>query len=139
MSAPRVEGARCWFVVPRGPYPVGLTVEPGTPCHAPNGVPDHPRCFARSVNGYEVRSKEFRLGLQGYNKNDVDKLLDGVAIALDRDQSPASIIKEANFRNGFRGYQVDEVDQFLKGCLSATHDGVRAVADPSTISAPPQR
>lgn len=39
----------------------------------------------------------------------------------------------------FRGYQVDEVDQFLKGCLSATHDGVRAVADPSTISAPPQR
>jgi DivIVA domain-containing protein len=91
------------------------------------------------VNGYEVRSKQFRLGLRGYNKNDVDMLLDRVAIALDRKQTPAAIVKQANFRIGLRGYQVDEVDQFLKDCISTAQDGERAVADPSTIPSPPQR
>jgi DivIVA domain-containing protein len=74
----------------------------------------------------EVRTRTFTRVMRGYRRREVRRLLERVAVDLDRlrngsgaagpdDQSPltAEQIEEARFQPALGGYEMDEVDKFL--------------------------
>jgi DivIVA domain-containing protein len=63
-----------------------------------------------------LRTVEFRLGSQGYNVDEVDEFLDGLADKLERNgELLFQDVIHDEFRLGLKGYKVDEVDEFLDG------------------------
>ena len=64
---------------------------------------------------YLARTVEFRLGLKGYNVDEVDEFLDALAQKLERGEAlvPEDVTSH-EFRLGLKGYNVDEVDEFLE-------------------------
>jgi DivIVA domain-containing protein len=62
-----------------------------------------------------LRTVMFRLGLKGYNVDEVDAFLDALAAKLHGGEAlfPEDVTSR-EFRLGFKGYNVDEVDAFLE-------------------------
>jgi DivIVA domain-containing protein len=83
------------------------------------------------LNGDEVRNIKFGKG--GYDKPQVDDLLDRIAAELDAGRPAGPLIANATIktRNSLHGYDVGAVDWFLKQLRTAEHSELaRMNADP---------
>jgi DivIVA domain-containing protein len=62
-----------------------------------------------------LRTVKFRLGLKGYNVDEVDGFLDALAVKLHGGEAlfPEEVTSH-EFRLGLKGYNVDEVDEYLE-------------------------
>ena len=67
-----------------------------------------------------LRTEEFRLALKGYNVNEVDKFLDGLADRLERNDAlfPEDVIRN-EFRTSWKGYNKQDVHDFLRQIAAA--------------------
>jgi DivIVA domain-containing protein len=67
-----------------------------------------------------LRYVDFRLAWKGYNVEQVDEHLEGLATKLDRGEELfAEDVTSNEFRMSWKGYQKGEVDEFLER-LAAT-------------------
>jgi DivIVA domain-containing protein len=83
------------------------------------------------VNGDDVRNVKFGNG--GYDKPQVDDLLDRIAAELDAGRPAGPLIANATIktRNSLHGYEVGAVDWFLKQLRTAEHSELAQMnADP---------
>ena len=65
------------------------------------------------MTGDEVRLSEFHEAFRGYHVDDVDPVLEEVAVALDAGQPIGPLVEGAHFRRSLRGYRVGDVDSLL--------------------------
>lgn len=67
------------------------------------------------VTADDVRSAEFSMAKKGYDPQDVDILLEQVAVALERGEPVAELVTSARLRTGARrGYAHAGVDALLE-------------------------
>jgi DivIVA domain-containing protein len=80
-----------------------------------------------------LKAVEFRLGLKGYDVDEVDEFFDGLTDKLERNGAlfPEDVIHDG-FRLGLKGYNVDEVDEFLDR-LPALANGKDALSPEDVI------
>jgi DivIVA domain-containing protein len=60
-----------------------------------------------------VRNQNFRVILRGYDRREVDALLEKVAVAVAAGRHPEALVRQATFRQRLTGYHRGDVDQFL--------------------------
>ena len=67
-----------------------------------------------------LRTEEFRLALKGYNVDEVDKFLGGLAARLERNDAlfPEDVIRN-EFRTSWKGYNKQDVHDFLRQIAAA--------------------
>ena len=68
----------------------------------------------------QIEEVQFRLGLKGYNVDDVDAFLESLLSKLKKGETISrEDLAEKRFRKGLKGYSTQDVDTFL-GSLAAT-------------------
>ena len=60
-----------------------------------------------------VRNQNFRVTLRGYDRQEVDVLLEKVAVGVAAGRHPQALVRQATFRQRLMGYHRGDVDQFL--------------------------
>ena len=60
-----------------------------------------------------VRNQNFRVTLKGYDRQEVDVLLEKVAVGVAAGRHPQGLVRQATFRQRLMGYHRGDVDQFL--------------------------
>ena len=66
------------------------------------------------MDSARIRTVEFRQALRGYDRNEVDEVLEKIAEAVDLGQSPTALIRNAHFRGRWRGDHRGDVDEFME-------------------------
>jgi DivIVA domain-containing protein len=71
-----------------------------------------------------IESVKFRLGLKGYNVDEVDRFLANLSHRIDNgDAITANELDHPQFRRSLKGYNIDEVDGFVRDIASSLGSG----------------
>ena len=72
------------------------------------------------MDSARIRTVEFRQAVRGYDRCEVDDLLEAVAKAVDVGRPPMPLLRGVEFRHRWAGYHRRDVDEFLDILRTAT-------------------